>query len=170
MSEPVVICDYDPRWTQRYRALRTPLAHALGDLAVQIEHIGSTAVPDLAAKPTIDIVIRLRSVSDLPSAIERLARLGYAHEGDFGIAGREAFATPPGYGPHDHHLYVCGPDWQGYDDQIAFRDYLRAHAEVARAYADLKRLLAQTHRNNRAAYTNAKAGFVRDILSRARAE
>lgn len=170
MSEPVVICDYDPRWPQRYEALRTPVADVLGDLAAQIEHVGSTSVPDLAAKPTIDFIVRLRSLSDLPSVVDRLARLGYAHEGDFGIAGREAFATPPGYGPHDHHLYVCSPDWQGYDDQVAFRDYLRAHADVARAYANLKRSLANRHRNDRAAYTDAKADFVRDVLSRARGE
>jgi GrpB-like predicted nucleotidyltransferase (UPF0157 family) len=170
MSEPVVICDYDPTWPQRYEALRRPVADALGDLAAQIDHVGSTSVRGLAAKPTIDIVIRLRSADDLPTAIERLARLGYAHEGDLGIGGREAFATPPGYGPHDHHLYVCVPDWGGYADQVVFRDYLRAHPDVADAYARLKRSLAARHRNNRRAYANAKADFVRTVLARAQRE
>jgi GrpB-like predicted nucleotidyltransferase (UPF0157 family) len=120
MPEPIVICDYDPEWPQRYQALRARLAEALDELAANIEHVGSTAVPGLAAKPTIDLNVQLRSARDLPAAVERLARLGYAHEGDFGIVGREAFATPPGYGVHDHHLYVCAPDWAGMKTKSLF--------------------------------------------------
>jgi GrpB-like predicted nucleotidyltransferase (UPF0157 family) len=168
MSEPVVIVDYDPAWPARYEALRAAIAAALGELAAEIVHLGSTAVPGLAAKPVIDLNVLLRSKDDLPAVIERLAGLGYVHEGDLGIVGREAFATPPGYGAHDHHLYVCAPDWPGHADQIAFRDYLRAHPSAARAYARMKRTLAARHRNNRAAYANAKAGFVAAVLKRAR--
>src|ERR1039458_6898261 len=105
MSERVVIADYEPAWPRRYEALRARVADALGGLAAKIEHVGSTSVPGLAAKPTIDLSVQLRTTDDLPAVIERLSRLGYAHEGDFGIVGREAFATPPGYGTHDHHLY-----------------------------------------------------------------
>jgi phosphoribosylformylglycinamidine synthase subunit PurQ / glutaminase len=166
-SEPVVICDYDPDWPARYEQLRALIAPVLGALATAIDHVGSTAVPGLAAKPTIDLVVRLRSAADLPAAIERLARLGYDHEGDFGIAGREAFATPAGYSTHDHHLYVCLPDWRGYDDQIAFRDHLRSHPSAARAYERLKRVLAARHGRDRTAYTNGKATFVSDVLKRA---
>jgi GrpB-like predicted nucleotidyltransferase (UPF0157 family) len=168
MPEPVIIRDYDPAWPQRYEALRGPVVDVLGDIAAQIDHVGSTSVPGLAAKPTVDIVVKLRFPDDLTAAIERLARIGYAHEGDLGIAGREAFATPPGYGPHDHHLYVCTPDWRGYADQVVFRDYLRAHPDVASAYAALKRALADQHRDNRGAYTDGKADFVRTVLDRAR--
>jgi GrpB-like predicted nucleotidyltransferase (UPF0157 family) len=168
MPEPVVVVDYDPAWPQRYEMLRARIAETLGELAARIEHVGSTSVPGLAAKATIDVNVLLRTTQDRDVVIERLARLGYTHEGDFGIAGREAFATPPGYGVHDHHLYVCAPDWGGFNDQIAFRDYLRAHTRVADAYARLKRSLANKHRNNRAAYSDAKAGFVRAVLKRAR--
>ena len=167
MSEPVVIVDYDPAWPERYERLRAPVAAALGELAASIEHVGSTAVPGLAAKPTIDFVVQLRAAQDLPAAIARLAALGYAHEGDLGIVGREAFATPPGYGVHDHHLYVCAPEWCGFDDQLAFRDHLRAHAEAASAYAELKRALAAKFGSDRNGYANAKAGFVGDVLKRA---
>ncbi len=167
MPEPIVIVDYDPEWPRRYEALRAPLAAAVGELAAEIVHVGSTSVPGLAAKPVIDLNIRLRAKDDLPAVIERLAGLGYAHEGDLGIVGREAFATPPGYATHDHHLYVCAPEWGGHRDQIAFRDYLRGHASAARAYARLKRTLAARHRDNRAAYANAKAGFVAAVLKRA---
>jgi len=168
MSEPIVIVDYDPAWPGRYEALRAPLAQALDGLTAEIVHVGSTSVPGLAAKPVIDMNILLRSRDDLPVVIERLTGLGYVHEGDLGIVGREAFATPPGFSVHDHHLYVCAPDWSGHGDQIAFRDYLRSHASAARAYARLKRTLAARHRNNRTAYANAKAAFVAAVLKRAR--
>jgi GrpB-like predicted nucleotidyltransferase (UPF0157 family) len=168
MSEPIIIVDYDPAWPQRYEALRAPIGAALGELAAAIVHLGSTSVPGLAAKPVIDLNVLLRSKADLPAVIERLAGLGYVHEGDLGIDGREAFATPPGYSAHDHHLYVCAPDWPGHGDQIAFRDYLRTHPSAARAYARLKRRLAIRHRDNRGAYANAKAGFVAAVLKRAR--
>jgi GrpB-like predicted nucleotidyltransferase (UPF0157 family) len=167
MSEPIVIVDYDPDWPRRYEVLRARIAPAVGDLAAEIVHVGSTSVPGLAAKPIIDLNIRLRSSADLPTVIERLASLGYRHEGDLGIVAREAFATPPGYSVHDHHLYVCAPDWAGHTDQIAFRDYLRAHPRAARAYARLKRSLAGKYRDNRGAYANAKAGFVAAVLKRA---
>ncbi len=170
MPEPVVIVDYDPAWPHRYEALRARIAEALGNLAAEIAHVGSTSVPGLAAKPTIDLDVVLGAADDLPAAIERLARLGYRHEGDLGIVGREAFATPPGYGVHDHHLYVCAPDWGGHGDQIAFRDYLRAHPKTAFAYARLKRSLAARHRDNRRAYAEAKAGFVRAVLARSAGE
>src|SRR5579863_8759060 len=97
MPEPVVVSDYDRAWPARYEALRAKVSAALGALAAEIEHVGSTSVPGLAAKPTIDLVVRLRAARDLPVAIKELARLGYEHEGDLGIAGREAFATQPGY-------------------------------------------------------------------------
>ena len=167
MPEPVVIADYDPAWPARYGALRARITPALGELAAAIEHVGSTSVPGLAAKPTIDLVVRLHSAGDLKEAIARLAQLGYEHEGDLGIAGREAFATPPGYSTHDHHLYVCLPEWGGYDDQIAFRDYLRSHRRTMLAYAGLKRALALEHGRNRAAYTDAKTEFVASVLRKA---
>lgn len=168
MSEPIIIIDYDPDWPLRYAALHGRIAPVVGDLAAEIVHVGSTSVPGLAAKPVIDLNILLRRASDLPAVIERLTGLGYRHEGDLGVAGREAFATPPGYGVHDHHLYVCAPDWLGHADQIVFRDYLRAQPRTANAYARLKRSLAVKYRDNRGAYANAKAGFVAAVLKRAR--
>ena len=104
------------------------------------------------------------TVMDIRARARRLKK----SEGDLGIVGREAFATPPGYSVHDHHLYVCAPDWGGHGDQVAFRDYLRTDPGAARAYARLKRSLAIKHRDNRAAYANAKAGFVAAVLKRAR--
>jgi len=83
--------DYDPSWPQRFETLRAGIAAALGEMVSVIEHAGSTAVPELAAKPIIDIDVVLRPATDLPQVIARLASLGYEHQGNLGIPGREAF-------------------------------------------------------------------------------
>src|SRR5437879_3210445 len=128
MPEPIIVVDYDIAWPVKFERLRARLATALGDTAATIEHAGSTSVPGLAAKPTIDILVCLSSADGLPVAIQRLGAIGYTHEGDFGVRGREAFANPPGVGVHDHHLYVCPPGSAQYRDQIAFRDHLRENS------------------------------------------
>ncbi|HSY91834.1 MAG TPA: GrpB family protein [Candidatus Binatus sp.] len=165
MNSPIVIQNYDPLWPQRFQTLRSPIAAVLGGLAAAIEHVGSTAVPGLAAKPVIDIDILLISASDLSLVIHRLASLGYEHRGDLGIAGRESFLAPPG--DFLHHLYVCPPGSEEYRRHIAFRDYLRSHPEDADTYATLKRRLADKFRADREAYNQAKSAFVGEILRRA---
>lgn len=166
MTGPIIIEEYNPFWPQQFETLRSRIAPIVGPLATQIEHVGSTAVPGLAAKPIIDVDILLRSSADLPRAIERLYSLGYLHQGDLGIPGREAFRAPA----HDfpHHLYVCLPEYGEFARHIAFRDYLRAHPEDAKAYARLKRELEKKSRTDRAAYTEAKTEFVTAILGRAK--
>ena len=165
MTAPIKVEDYDPHWSEEFEMLRSRIALLLDELATAIEHVGSTAVPGLAAKPIIDIDILLRSVSDLPIVCTRLGSLGYEHRGDLGVAGREAFRTPPGQ--FAHHLYVCPPGSQEYSRHIAFRDYLRSHPEDASAYAALKRNLAYEFATDREAYNQGKTEFVRLILHRA---
>lgn len=168
MAQPVVIVDYDPAWPEVFAALRDRVTAALGDLAVAVEHVGSTAVPGLAAKPIVDLDVVIPSAADLPAAIARLESLGYAHQGNLGIPGREAFTTPPG--TPRHHLYVVTSDSAEYRRHIAFRDYLRAHPETARDYAALKRDAARRCRDDREAYTGAKDAFVATILQHAAQE
>ncbi|MBV9540127.1 MAG: GrpB family protein [Alphaproteobacteria bacterium] len=165
MPGPVIIVDYDPRWPEVFEQLRAPLAAALGDVAQTIQHVGSTSVPGLAAKPIIDIDVLLMSADKLPLAIERLVPLGYRHEGDLGVPDREAFDRPP-HLPY-HHLYMCPPHSAEYRRHVAFRDFLRAHPEEANAYGALKRELAVQYRNDREGYSIAKTDFVTGILKRA---
>src|SRR5580704_3139687 len=99
-----LIQDYDPSWPEAFSKLAARVQATLGSLVITIEHIGSTAVPGLAAKPIIDLDVVLASRADLPEAIRLLATIGYVHEGDLGIPGREAFRSPPG--EPRHHLYV----------------------------------------------------------------
>lgn len=166
-NNPVVIVDYSPLWPKQFATLRSRLANLLGGLALAIEHVGSTAVPGLAAKPIIDVDVLLRSPNDLPSAIAALTSIGYKHRGDLGIPGREAFRAPAG--DFRHHLYVCPNDAE-YQRHIALRDHLRANSREADAYAALKRKLAAKFGEDRDAYNNAKREFVESILRKSAKE
>lgn len=163
---PIVVTDYDPTWPTLFEQIAQPVREAVADLDATVEHVGSTAVPGLAAKPVIDIDVVVRSAADVPTAIERLRSLGYLYQGDKGVKGREAFMWPEGARPH--HLYVVGAGNQPYLDHIDFRDYLLDHPEVATDYAALKRKLAEQHSNDRLGYTDAKDEFVSGVLQMAR--
>jgi len=162
----LVVVDYDPHWPAVFAGLRASVALALDGLAVAIEHVGSTSVRGLAAKPIIDIDVVVPSAADVPDAISRLAAVGYTHRGDLGIAGREAFFAPQG--APAHHLYVCAADSEELARHRLFRDYLLGHPDVAGAYAALKKSLAIIHRDDRAAYNDAKTDFVTSVLRQAR--
>ena len=135
-----VVVDYDPEWPVRFEAIRARIAPALGPLALSIEHVGSTSVPGLAAKPVIDIDVVVADASAIPAAVRALKALGYEHLGPLGIAGREAFRRPPGTEPHN--LYVCPAGSQGLRNHLALRNHLRTHPEAVEAYGALKRRLA----------------------------
>ena len=155
--DPIVIVEYDPAWPLEFERLRERAAAAVGDLALAIEHIGSTAVPGLAAKPVIDLVIVVEPPS-IQGTIERLTAIGYVHEGNLGVEGREAFSVPEG--ERRHHLYVSSTDSEELRAQLAFRDRLRENAALAVEYEALKRELAAQFRNDRIGYTEAKTNFV----------
>jgi len=162
LRQSIQIVDYDPAWAIDFARLRLRLLAAVKDFAVTVEHVGSTAVPGLAAKPILDVDVVVASVSDVPTAITRLAELGYRHQGDLGISGREAFASPSS--APAHHLYVVVQGSEPWRNHIQFRDYLREHPESAKAYAELKRSLADRCQNDREKYTNAKTAFVEEVL------
>ena len=165
-TDPVVVVDYDPVWRDTFELLSARLRSALGDLAIAIEHVGSTAVPGLAAKPVVDIDVVLRSEADLPAAGAALATLGYAFIGDLGITGREAFRAPAADPPHN--LYVCAAGAVELQRHLTFRDALRADSALAQEYAELKRDLAARYRDDRDSYTEGKTPFVTRVLMDAR--
>lgn len=165
--DEVVIVDYDPSWPEQFAeiAARVRAAFADGPL-IAVEHVGSTAVPGLAAKPVIDLNVVVSARGDVPNAIARLAELGYVHEGDKGVPGREAFLWSPG--TRRHHLYLCLCDNTEHRRHVAFRDYLREHPGEAQRYEALKRDLAARFRDDRAAYNDGKTQFVEAVLKKAR--
>jgi GrpB-like predicted nucleotidyltransferase (UPF0157 family) len=148
--------------------LRAKIADAMGSLALAIEHIGSTSVPGLAAKSIIDIDAVIRGSDDLPKAIEALEGIGYIHRGEIagGPPGCDAFLRA--HGASVHHLFVCPRDSAELRRHLAFRDYLRSHAEAATEYASLKRDLAERFSHDNGSYTRAKTDFVEQILRRSR--
>jgi GrpB-like predicted nucleotidyltransferase (UPF0157 family) len=165
MPGPVIVVDCDPHWPDLFEELRAPVVAVLGDLVVVVEHVGSTAIPGLAAKPIIDMDVVVPSVADIPQAIGRLAILGYVHRGDHGIPGREAFISPAG--KPRHNLYLCALGSEELRRHRSFRDYLLAHPDDARAYGALKRAAALRFTEDRVAYTKAKTRFVEAVLQRA---
>jgi GrpB-like predicted nucleotidyltransferase (UPF0157 family) len=157
VADPIIIVDYDSRWPQEFERLRDRALGAVGEIAIAIEHVGSTAVPGLAAKPVIDLVMVVEP-DDVATAVERLVAIGYVHRGNLGVEGREAFAAPET--DRQHHLYVSPTDSEELRAQLAFRDRLRTNPQLAAQYETLKRELAKTFRDDRPGYTEAKTAFV----------
>ncbi len=148
---PIVVVDYDPGWAETFERLRSQIWPVVADIATAAEHVGSTSVPGLAAKPIVDIDLVVPTAADVPAAIARLATLGYVHSGNLGVEGREAFRSP-GSMPR-HHLYLCPRDSLALANHLAVRNHLREHPEVAREYGDLKKRLAAQYPHDIDAYT-----------------
>ena len=166
LGDPVEVVDYDASWAELFRRERERLRAALGALAAAVEHVGSTAVPGLAAKPVLDILVGAAPFPLPDDALAALAALGYEYRGDNGVPGRQFFRT----NPRTRHLDVVelgGEEWQ---HLIVFRDYCRTHPDVAREYEALKRKLATEHPHERARYTEGKAAFIEAVLRRAQAD
>ncbi|HEX3463289.1 MAG TPA: GrpB family protein [Candidatus Elarobacter sp.] len=165
-AEPVVVVPYDPAWATAFALLRDRIAAVLGELAVGIEHVGSTAVPGLDAKPIVDIDVVIRHAEDLDAVAARLATLGYTRLGDLGIVGREAFRATREL-PR-HHLFVCAAGSAPLQAHLTLRDALRADPPLAASYAALKRELAERYRDDRDSYTEGKSTFITAVLLRER--
>ncbi|MGH9935076.1 MAG: GrpB family protein [Blastocatellia bacterium] len=161
----IVVVDYDPAWPEVFQQLRLKVWPVVGDFALSVEHVGSTSVPGLAAKPIIDMSVVVSSEAEVRLAVKRLATLGYLHRGNLGIEGREAFHPPAGLPAH--HLYVCPQGSLGLQNQLAVRDYLRAHREMAQAYGELKKRLAHEFPNDIESYVDGKTDFLLGILREA---
>ena len=167
----VVIVDYDPRWAAVFAAEKALIEGATGATFVQIEHVGSTAVPGLAAKPVIDIIAAVRRLEDAEAACESLASIGYRYVPEYTASMPERRYFRKGTrGVSTHHLHVYAAEEFARRPERRFRDYLRTHPEVAAEYAALKRALAAGLGHDRAAYTDAKTEFVMRVSALAAQE
>ena len=155
----------DPRWPQHFERLRARVDAALDGVPHETVHVGSTAVPGLAARPIIDLDAVVPA-GQVRAAVAALAAAGWQPEGDLGIPGREAFRPLPGE-PY-HHLYVVTADSQPYRDHVDLRDYLRSHPAAAARYAALKYQLASLLTTDPTAYVTGKAGLIAELLASAR--
>ena len=164
--DDIQVVPYDPAWPAQYRAERERLARALGPQLLEIEHIGSTAVPGLQAKPILDLMAAVPDIEDVGDLVARLGELGYLLT-DAGMRGRLFLRRA---GPPAVHLHVVGHDsWAGRKERL-MRDHLRAHPEDLRRYGALKDRLAPEYRHDGPGYTRAKTALIQEIMDRARAE
>jgi GrpB-like predicted nucleotidyltransferase (UPF0157 family) len=163
-NRTIYVIDYVPEWPEHFAQLRERIWPSVSDFATGIEHVGSTSVPGLAAKPVIDIDIVVASRQDISLVVKRLANLGYTHVGDLGIRDREAFDLPsPDLA---HNLYVCPSDSLALRNHLALRDHLRAHPMDVAAYSALKKELARRFPHDIASYVEGKTDFILSVLAR----
>jgi GrpB-like predicted nucleotidyltransferase (UPF0157 family) len=168
MEVPAVVAEYDPRWPAVFERLRDRLDAALAGVAHVTEHVGSTAVRGLAAKPIIDVDVVVADETAVAPALKALAAAGWQHEGDLGIKGREAF-LPPAAAAY-HHLYLVVEGSRPHRDHIDLRDFLRTHPGHAARYGALKRQLAVLLETDRGAYARGKEQMITQFLRTARGE
>lgn len=162
----ITVQDYDPAWPGRFEQLRSHIWPTISDIATTIEHVGSTSVAGLAAKPIIDMTIVIHAAPQMPQLIDRLATIGYPHRGDQGVPGREAFARPDGTPAHNLYACVHGNNL-GLRNHLAIRDHLRCQPAAARSYGELKKDLARQFPNDIDAYVDGKTEFILKILAEA---
>lgn len=162
MKEPVVIVPYDASWPAAFAEIGGRLREALGAQALRIDHIGSTSVAGLDAKPVIDIQVSVRSFDDVPAMAERLAGLGYALRSENPDRTKRYFRETAAMRRTHIHVREHG----SFAEQVAllFRDYLRTHAHEAKRYAAVKHSLAKSLRSERERYTEEKDPFIWDAL------
>ena len=165
--------DYDPRWPGLYKGEKWLLERHSGGRLIAIEHVGSTSVPGLAAKPIIDIMGGVKSLSDAEALIAPVEAIGYQYVPEYEdeISDRRYFRKPSDLITRVtlYHLHVVEAGSEFWTRQLLFRDYLREHLDAADEYAALKRRLAVEYASDMAGYTDAKTNFIRSIEARAAA-
>jgi len=170
MTSPIEIVDYDPAWPAMYEAEKARILGAIGDHLGVVEHVGSTSVPGLGAKPIIDIMASVDHIAEALVVEEPLAPLGYTYlqEYETFIPERRFFRRTSDDGVLTHHLHIVETTTAFWDDHVLFREYLKAHPTTARNYEAMKRDLASLVAD-RTAFTDAKTPFIQGVLTRARA-
>jgi GrpB-like predicted nucleotidyltransferase (UPF0157 family) len=164
----VVLAPYDPDWPRQFETERALLGRVFADAAVSIEHVGSTAVPGLGAKPVIDIMIGVSALAEVESRIPELERHGYEYVREYEARLPERrYLRKPRVGSRTHHVHAVVRGSAFWYRHLLFRDYLRAHPEAAAAYLELKQRLASRHRADPASYSDGKSAFVEAVLLKA---
>ena len=164
-TKKVVVLPYDPKWASDFQQIRDEIEDAVGHLILGIEHVGSTSVEGMSAKPCIDLDVIIRDISLLPRVIRGLEAVGYVYEGDLGIPGREAFAYTDKPHLKPHHLYVCPQDSEELHRHLTFRAYLRSHPEAVAAYSRVKETAALLYPNDIGQYIAYKSPCIEEMYA-----
>ncbi|MBO5035618.1 MAG: GrpB family protein [Clostridia bacterium] len=159
----VTVVPYNPAWRSDFEKIKKELENALCGLIVGIEHIGSTSVEGLAAKPCIDIDVIIENYSVFDNVVEKLKEIGYIHEGDLGIKGREAFKYSDKPYLQNHHLYVCPKNSEELHRHIVFRDFLRSNPDAVKKYGSVKQTAAQLFPDDIDKYIQYKSPCIEEL-------
>ena len=159
----VIVLPYDKAWKSDFEKIKNELKNALGDCILGIEHVGSTSVEGLSAKPCIDIDVIIKDYSVFEAVIDRLNTIGYVHEGNLGIPNREAFKYSEKPHLQKHHLYVCPQDSEELHRHIIFRDFLRSHPEAISKYGQTKEMAAKLFPNDIDGYIRYKSPCIEKL-------
>jgi GrpB-like predicted nucleotidyltransferase (UPF0157 family) len=153
---------YDAAWPRTFERIYSYVWPAVQHAAIALEHVGSTSVPGLAAKPLVDACIVVASPRDIPHVVKALTRIGYVHRGDLGVPEREAFDHPPSL--PKHHLYASHRGSLSLKNHLGLRDYLRSHPAAVQEYGNLKQALAKRFPEDIDSYIAGKTEFILGIL------
>ena len=159
----VLVVPYDEAWESEFAKINAEIKDAAGDLILSVEHVGSTSVKGLSAKPCIDIDVVIEDYSIFDTLVQRLSEIGYIHEGDLGIKDREAFKYSGKEHLLRHHLYVCPKYSNELKRHIAFRDYLRVNPEAVKRYGEVKEKAAELFPNDIDKYMEYKSHIIEEL-------
>ena len=165
-TKRVVVLPYDAVWKTAFEKIKNEIEAEIGDLILGIEHVGSTSVEGMSAKPCIDIDVIIKDYSVFDEIVKKLEGIGYIHEGDLGIKDREAFKYMDK--PHLmlHHLYVCPLDSEELHRHITFRDFLRHNSEAAKEYSLVKEKAAELYPNDIDRYIEYKSSCIEELYKK----
>ena len=169
MNDPILIVPYDPHWPREFNAEKTRILMAVGLQVVALEHIGSTAVVGLGAKPVIDLMVAVKELGDAQACIQPMIGLGYEYVPEFEAEMPERRYFRKGM-PRTHQVHLVELKSEFWARHFLFRDYLRNHPEASRAYEKLKRDLAAEFKHDRNGYTDAKTAFIKSVEALANTE
>lgn len=159
----VIVVPYDKAWKTAFEEIKEELEQAIGDLIVGIEHVGSTSVEGLSAKPCIDIDVIIKDYTMFDVIVSRLRAIGYTHEGNLGIKDREAFKYSNKPHLQKHHLYVCPQQSEELNRHITFRNFLRNNPEAAKKYGSTKEIAAQLFPDDIEKYIGYKSPCIEEL-------
>ena len=162
-TKKVIVLPYDRAWKSAFEEIKLEIENAIGDLIIGIEHVGSTSVEGMSAKPCIDIDVIIKNYSMFEDVVSKLATIGYTHEGDLGIKHREAFKYLDK--PHlmKHHLYVCPQNSEELHRHVTFRDYLRSNSEAVKKYSSVKETAAKLFPDDIDQYIKYKSPCIEEL-------
>lgn len=165
-TRKVIVLPYDKAWKSAFEEIKKEIVCAIGDLIIGIEHVGSTSVEGMSAKPCIDIDVVIEDYSKFDAVARGLAEIGYIHEGDLGIKDREAFAYRDKPHLQTHHLYVCPKDSAELRRHVTFRDFLKSHADAVEQYSAVKKTAARLYPNDIGGYIAYKSPCIEKLYAR----